>query len=210
MSQPQKQRNLFEDGVFKPMADIGQGKSMRLRLGLWLNNLQFGTKINDQFVNLNLPLSEFGVFEDWFNNDVDKTSRGKNLAATLRKGRENQAYGMLAIGVGEDGIWYIGCADVAGTRVKHRFQPSVKFSYVEDGAPCSDAIMSYRLVSAWFKNVRTVLSSGWAENFKTPDELAYKPGGNQGGGYPSNNNGYNRSPAAASQPTLDFDNDVQF
>lgn len=211
MSQPQKQRNLFDDGVFKPMADIGQGKSMRLRLGLWQNNLQFSTKINDQYANLNLPLSEFGVFENWFKFDVDKTSRNKNLAATLRKGRDNQAYGMLALGVGEDGIWYIGCADPSGTRVKHRFVPSVKFSYTCDGAPVPDAEMSYRLVCSWFRNVRTVLSSSWAENYKTPEEMAYKPGGNGGqggGGYNQNNGGgYNRP---APQPSLDFDHDIQF
>lgn len=212
MSQPQKQRNLFDDGVFKPMADIGQGKSMRLRLGLWQNNLQFSTKINDQYANLNLPLSEFGVFENWFKNDVDKTSRNKNLAATLRKGRDNQAYGMLALGVGEDGIWYIGCADTAGTRVKHRFVPSVKFSYVNDGAPVTDAEMSYRLVCSWFKNVRSILAVSWAENYKTPDEMAYKPGGNGGGGngYPSNNGNYNRPQGGGGAPSLDFDNDIQF
>lgn len=211
MSQPQKQRNLFDDGVFKPLADIGQGKTMRLRLGLWNNNLQFSTKINDQYANLNLPLSEFGVFEQWFNNDVDVTSRNKNLAATLRKGRDNQAYGMLAFGVGEDGIWYIGCADTAGTRVKHRFTPSMKFSYVEDGAPVPDSVLSFRLLRSWFKNVRSLLPTGWAETYKSPEELAYKPGGNGGGngGYNQNRGGGNGG-GGYNQPSLDFDNDIQF
>lgn len=210
MSQ-QNKRNLYDDGVFKPLADIGQGKTMRLRLGIWKNTIQFSTKINDQYVNLALTLSDFGIFEDWV-AEIPRGATNRNLVATLRKGRDNQAYGQLAFGVGEDGIWYIGCADTSGTRVKHRFIPSTKFNYAEDGKAVPDADMSRRLVANWFKNVRTLLPAAWNENYQSPDELAYKPnggaggygGGNSGGGY----GGGQRS--GGGQPALDFDNDIAF
>ena len=72
----EKKRNLFDDGVFKPLAKIGQGKTMRLRLQLWLNCLQFGTKINDNFVNLNLSLDQFACVEDWL-EDLEKDAEEK-------------------------------------------------------------------------------------------------------------------------------------
>ena len=208
----QQKRNIFDDNMFKPLAPIGQGKTMRLRIGLWNNNLQFNTKINDNFENMNLGLDMFALMCDWVRENTDKNSRDRNIAVTLRKGRENVQYGMLAFGVGADGIWYVGIANAAGTRIKHSFNPSQKYNTVADGQPVADSEMSFRLFRSWMANLDRLLPIGWQENYKTPEEMAYKPGGNGGHGggrsqYPSNN-GY-QAPAPAA-PSLDFDVDVAF
>lgn len=208
----QQKRNLFDDNIFKPLAPIGGGKTMRLRMGLWNNNLQLNTKINDNFENMNLGLDQYGVMCDWIRDNTDKDSRERSIAMTLRKGRENAQYGMVAFGVGADGIWYVGIANAAGTRVKHSFIPSQKYNTVADGQPMSDAEVSYRLFRTWMANVDRILPIGWQETYKSPEELAYKPNNGNGGGgqrnYPQNQ-GY-QQPQQSQQPALDFDLDVQF
>lgn len=214
----QQKRNLFDDNIFKPLAPIGGGKTMRLRMGLWNNNLQFNTKINDNFENMNVGLDQYGILCSWIRDNTDKDSRERNIAMTLRKGRENSQYGMVAFGVGADGIWYVGIANAAGTRVKHSFTPSQKYNTVADGQPVTDAEVSYRLFRTWMANIDKMLPIGWQENYKSPEEMAYKPNGapGQGGGqrsYPQNNNypqqGYQQPSAPAAAP-LDFDVDIAF
>ena len=211
----QQKRNLFDDNIFKPLAPIGGGKTMRLRMGLWNNNLQFNTKINDNFENMNVGLDQYGVLCSWIRDNTDKDSRERSIAMTLRKGRENTQYGMVAFGVGADGIWYVGIANAAGTRVKHSFTPSQKYNTVADGAPVTDAEVSYRLFRTWMSNIDKMLPISWQETYKSPEEMAYKPNGGaggQGGGgqrpqYPQQ--GY-QQPQQTSQPALDFDLDVAF
>lgn len=203
----EKKRNLFDDGVFKPLAKIGQGKTMRLRLQMWRNCLQFGTKINDDFLNLDFPIDQFAVVEDWF-EDLEKDAVNRNIAITLRRGKDNQQYGLLVFGVGEDRLYYIGCANTTQAKVKHIFTSNAKFNYSEDGQSVPDHVMSRRYFRGWLRNVRTILNKVWEENYKSPEELAYRPGG-QGGqgqqGGQSYGGGYN-----GGQPQMDFDADIQF
>ena len=201
-----KPRNIFDDGAFKPLAKIAQGKTMRLRLQLWRNCLQFGTKINDKFVNLDLPVDQFGYVEDWF-DDLEKDATNRNVAITLRKGKDNQQYGLLVFGVGEDRMYYIGCADTTQSKVKHVFSPSVKFNYAEDGAAVPDHVISRRLFKSWLRNVRTMLMVAWSEGYRTPEDLAYKPNGGQGGQGGYGNGG---GSGGYTQPTMEFDADLQF
>ncbi|MGL5648946.1 MAG: hypothetical protein ACRDDY_13945 [Clostridium sp.] len=176
-------KNYLDENAFKPIAKIDGGKTMRLRVSLWNNCLQLGTKVGNDFLNIDITLDYFRIIY----NRVKKwkpEDRNVNVALNCKKGRDNQNYGMVAFGIGDDGVAYIGGKDTRGGSVKHLFIPNVKFAMMENGQVVPDNEISYDLFMAWFENIAQMLPVAWNNSYKTAEERAYKPGqnGGQGGG----------------------------
>lgn len=208
-------RNFLDDNAFKPLAKIEGGKTMRLRVQLWNNCIQLCTKVGGEFLNMDLSLEQFDMATQ-FSEEIQSDWRGRNVAITLRRGKDNQQYGLCVFGVGEDGIWYIGAKDTRGNVVKHTFTPSVKYTWTADGKAAEDSDVSFRMFRAWFRNINRMLPVVWRAAFKDSKEREWKPNGGQGGqggGYNRGNNqggGYNQNGGGRPAPQLDFDSDIAF
>lgn len=195
----EQKKNYLDENAFKPLAKIEGGKTLRLRVSVWNNCLQLGTKIGNDFINLDITLDYFKLIAKKV-RDLKGDERAKAFALNCKKGRDNQTYGMVAFGVGEDGVWYIGAQDTRGGKVKHLFLPNQKFAYIEDGQIVGDSEMSFLLFQSWFENITDMMPLVWREMFKTAEERAYKPGGQGQGNY--------NQPAAA--PAISFDTEFSF